>query len=110
MRAQATTDAAAASTTLNSLNTTVDSYNDRITKVNVAIIALQQLQSRVLSASSGADISAIQADYSAAKASGQFPTGADVTNAQQNRVTLQSQMSTISQQANTSLQQCNAIF
>ena len=110
MRAQATTDAAAASTTLNSLNTTVDSYNDRITKVNVAIIALQQLQSRVLSASSGADISAIQSDYNAAKASGQFPTGADVTNAQQNRVTLQSQMSTISQQANTSLQQCNAIF
>ena len=109
-QAQALTNAATASTTFNSLNTTIDSYNDRITKVNVAIIALQELQSRVLSVSSGSDLSSIQSDYNAAKASGQFPTGADVTNAQQNRVTLQSQMSTISQQANDSLQQCNAIF
>lgn len=109
-KAQAVTNAASASTTLNSLNTTVNSYNDRITKVNVAIIALQELQSRVLSAGSAADVSAVQSDYNAAKAAGQFPTGADVTNAQQNRVTLQSQMSTVSQQANTSLQQCNAVF
>ncbi|MBY0472952.1 hypothetical protein K2Q00_01530 [Patescibacteria group bacterium] len=110
VKTQALTNAASASTTLGSLNTTVDSYNDRITKVNVAIVALQQLESRVLSASSGSEVSAIQNDYNAAKASGQFPTAADVTNAQQNRVTLQSQMSTISSQANDSLQQCNAIF
>lgn len=110
IKAQAVKNAGTASTTLNSLNATINGYNDRITKVNTAIVALQQLQSRLLSAGSASDVSAVQNDYNAARGAGQFPTQADVTNAQQSRATLQSQMATISQQASASLQQCNAIF
>lgn len=110
VQAQASTNATAASTTLNSLNTSVANYNDRITKVNVAIVALQQFQSRLLSATSGSEVTAVQSEYNSAKAAGQFPTTVDVTNAQQNRASLQSDMSTLRSQATLSLSQCNVIY
>jgi hypothetical protein len=110
VQAQAATNAGTASTTLNSLNSAVNSYNDRITKVNVGIVALQQLQSRLLSATSGSEVTAVQTEYNSAKTAGQFPTTVDVTNAQQNRASLQSQMATLSSQASVSLTQCNAIY
>ncbi len=109
LRATATTNAAGASTTISSLNVTIGGYNERITKVNLAIVTLEQLESRALSVTSSSELAAVQSDYGSAKAAGQFPTQADVTNAQQNRTTLQSQMAVTSQQATLSLQQCNAI-
>jgi hypothetical protein len=109
LRATATTNATGASTTINSLNVTIGGYNERISKVNTAIVTLTQLQSRALSVTSSSELSSVQSDYSSSKAAGLFPTQADVTNAQQNRTTLQSQMSVTSQQATLSLQQCNAI-
>ncbi|HVY73077.1 MAG TPA: hypothetical protein VG984_03465 [Candidatus Paceibacterota bacterium] len=106
---QAISSAAQASTTIASLNVTVDGYNNRISLANAAIVALQQLQSRALSAASADDIAGIQSDYDTAKASGQLVTQNDVTNAQQNRTTLQSQMAVLSQQTLASLAQCNAV-
>lgn len=110
VRDQAAQNANTASSTLYSLNGTVDIYNNHITMANQAIIFLQDLQSSVLSAQSTSELSSISGQYSAAKATGQIPTKADITNAQQNRTTLQGQMSTINTQTTTGLQQCNAIF
>jgi hypothetical protein len=104
----AASNAAQASATLNSLNALVNGYNNRITLANGAIVALQNLQSRALSAGSSADINAVQSDYNSAKAAGQLVTQTDVTNAQQNRTTLQSQMATLNQQTSSSLNQCHA--
>lgn len=106
---QAVSSAAQASTTIASLNVTIDGYNNRISLANAAIVALQNLQSRALSAASADDVAGIQSDYDLAKSSGQLVTQNDVVNAQQNRTTLQSQMSVLSQQTNSSLAQCNAI-
>lgn len=106
---QAASNAAQASTTIASLNITIDGYNNRISLANAAIVALQDLQSRALSAASADDVAGIQSDYTLAKTSGQLVTQNDVTNAQQNRTTLQSQMAVLSQQNAASLAQCNAI-
>ena len=107
---KAVQNAAAASTTIISLNTSIDGYNNRITLANNAIITLEALQSRALSAQSTSDVSSITSAYNAAKAAGNIPTQGDVTNAQQNRTTLQSQMNSLNQQTQASLQQCNAAF
>jgi hypothetical protein len=104
----AATRAANASSTIASLNTTVNAYNNRITLANNAIVLLSDLQSRAMSANSTGDINSIAADYGTDKAAGKIPTQTDVTNAQQNRTTLQSQMNTLSQNASAELQQCNA--
>lgn len=104
----AVSNAAQASTTLATLEASVRSYNNRITLANTSIVALQTLQNRALSVGSAADIAAIQRDYNAMKAAGQLVTQNDLINAQQNRTSLQSQMSATSQQNTVSLNQCYA--
>jgi len=104
----ANTNAAAASSTLASLEPQVENYNNHITLANQAIAALEALESRTLSAGSMVDISGITQDYQAAQASGALVVAADVTLAQQNRTTLQSQMAILNQQTNAGLAQCYA--
>ncbi len=106
---QTTTNALAASSTLSTLNTKVDFYNNQILEINEIITTLVTLQSRTLSAGSMSDLDAIKNARAAAQAQGKLVTQADITTAQQDRTTLQSQLASINQQTTTGLIQCNAI-
>jgi hypothetical protein len=66
------------------------------------------LQSQALSAASLAEVQQATAAFNAAQSSGAFITAAEVTSAQQNRTTLQSEMAAINNQTNAKLNQCNA--
>ena len=104
----ASTNAAAASSTIGSFQGQVDLYNNHINLANQAIATLETLESRTLSAGSMTDIDTITQSYQAAQASGAFVAAADVTLAQQDRTTLQSQMAIVNQQTNAGLAQCYA--
>ncbi len=106
---QTTASALAASSTIASLNTKVDFYNNQILEINEIITTLVTLQSRTLSAGSMSDLDAIKNARAAAQAQGRLVTQADITTAQQDRTTLQSQLASINQQTTTGLIQCNAI-
>ncbi len=105
----AASSAGQASSTIASLNMLVDSYNNRITLANNAIVLLESLQNRALSVGSASDVSAVQSDYNSAKVSGKLVSQTDVVNAQQNRTTLQAQMSSLNAQTSASLTQCHAV-
>ena len=90
------------------LETRIDGYNAEITRSNTSIALLQQFQTRALSAGSLDEITAITQDYQSARGSGQLLTQTDITTAQQNRTSLQSELSTIRAQATIDLTQCNA--
>ena len=106
---QAAQQASSTQDSIAALEAQVAVHNNNITRANAAIAALQTLQTQTLSVTSSGDVSKIQDEFSAAAASGQLIAGADVTQAQQDRTTLQSQLA--AQNANTaaSLTQCQAI-
>ncbi len=86
----------------------IDAYNANITRANTGIAVLQDLQTKALSVASAADVAAVTAAYKSALASGTIITEADVTNATQDRTTLQSALASRNQQTADELQQCNA--
>lgn len=99
-----------ASSTFKQLQERVDFFNNTIITANNSIVFLEQLQSRAVSITSSADVDSIKNDYNSTRDQGQVFTSADLTTAQQDRTTLQSQLSTINQQTTAGLQQCrNAI-
>ncbi len=95
--------------TLNAYDSQIDAYNSRITHANQAIATLQELQTRTLNVATPADVTAIQAAYQQAISSGSLITQADVTSAQQDRTTLQSNLSGRNAATAAALQQCNAL-
>lgn len=101
-------NAATASSTLHSLNTQVDGYNNNITNLNAEIATIGQFEAQMSSAASDADVATAAASYNTAIAAGTFASQNDVTTAQQNRTTLQSQMGALNQSTATSLTQCQA--
>jgi len=94
--------------TLTSLDAQVELLNGNITAVNAQIAALNGFQAQLSAAATQADVINVNSGYSAAVAAGNFPSQADITTAQQNRTTLQSQMAALNQSTQTSLQQCQA--
>lgn len=86
----------------------INTYNINITRANSAIAQLQELETQVISVTSAADVAAAKAAYQSVLASGALITQADVTQAQQDRTSLQSALSSQNAQTATSLQQCNA--
>jgi voltage-gated potassium channel Kch len=106
--ATASANAASALNLLKSFNPQVDSINNSITGVNNEIAMLQQLQSEALSVASAADVSVLTSDYNAAQSTQTFISQNDVTNAQQNRTTLQAQMASLNASTAASLAQCKA--
>jgi hypothetical protein len=104
----ASANATAAQSTIAGLNIKVEGYNDAITSVNAEIAMIQQLQSEALSVSSVANVATLNSDYAAAQASRPFIGAADITTAQQNRTTLQSQLASINASTQAGLQQCRA--
>lgn len=107
---QAATAASAASSTLTSMNGQINGYNDQITQVNAQIAELNQFQLQISSAATQADVANVTTSYNAAVAAGSFASQTDVTTAQQNRTTLQAQMSALAGQAQSQLTQCQALI
>jgi len=105
----AAADAVTSQAALDALTPQIDSYNNNITNVNTEIATIQQLQSEALTISSTADVVTLTRDYAAAQAAQPFVTQSDVTSAQQNRTTLQSQMAALNVSTQTGLQQCRAL-
>ena len=104
----ATTNALTASSTILSLQPLVDTLNTRITSANSAITKLQDMQSQALSTLSTDELTSITSNYRGALSAGQIYTQVDVTSAQQDRNTLQSQLGTLNQHTSSSLKQCYA--
>jgi hypothetical protein len=90
------------------LETRVGVYNSDITRANAAIATLQQLQTRVFSATTATEVQTIANDFATAQASGQLITQSAVTQAQQDRTALQSEMSALNQQTTARINQCYA--
>lgn len=91
-----------------SYNTQVAALNDNITRANVGIAKLQDLQTAAIGVTSAADVAAVKAAYQSALASGTLITQADVTQAQQDRASLQASLATRNAQTQTELNQCYA--
>ena len=92
------------------LETRVAALNNQITRANSAIAKIQDFQTRLFSAVTSAQIQAVATDFSAAQSSGILVTQADVTSAQQDRASIQTEMATLNQQTAAELNQCNASF
>lgn len=102
----ALSDAASANTTLHSYDGQVTNLNARITAANGAIAELQNLQTQTLNIASTANVSTIQTQLDSDIAQGVVLSQSDLTQAQQDRTTLQSQLASLNISAQ--LQQCNA--
>ncbi|MDE2071356.1 MAG: hypothetical protein KGI70_01315 [Patescibacteria group bacterium] len=93
---------------LHSFDAQIDTLNNDIMRANASIALLETLQNRVLNISSTATVQAVAADYTAAQNSGKLILQIDVTTEQQNRTTLQAQLSGLNASATDSLSQCYA--
>lgn len=100
--------ATSALTKITELEQQVAFYNARITRANTAIALLQNFQTRVLQVTSQGQVTAITTDLNAAQASGALIASTDITSAQQDRTTLQAQLTTRNQQTAAELTQCRA--
>ena len=107
--ASAAPNAANANAATQSLEDQVTLYNNDITQINSAIASLNQFELQISTAASAADVSTVATNYNAAVSAGTFPSQTDVTTAQQNRTTLQSQLATTNAATEASLQQCEAL-
>jgi len=107
-RNQAASSASSTQQQIASLEAQVAVHNNNITRANESIVAIQTIQSQTLQITSTGDLSTVQTNFNNAVASGQIITQSDVTQAQQNRTTLQSQLSTLNTQTASSLAQCRA--
>jgi hypothetical protein len=107
---QANNGAADAASKLAQLEGQVGLYNAKITDANGSITALQELQTDLLMASVAADVTRVQTRLNAIMSSGnpEIFTAADVTTAQQDRDSNQSDLSVLSTQTSAQLQQCYA--
>lgn len=99
-------NAAAADTQIDQLQTRIDTYNDDIERANTALSTIQNLQSQVMFAATPEDIQA--ATYAIQAATPSLLGAADVTTAQQDRASLQAQLTATNSQAQASLAQCRA--
>jgi hypothetical protein len=107
-QSQATSNSASALATLASYDSQIATFNVHITRANSAIAFLQELQTRTLGITSTNGVKAITAEYNAALASSGIFLQADVTQAQQDRTTLQTQLTGRNDQTKAGLQQCYA--
>jgi hypothetical protein len=94
--------------TLHGYDAQVASLNADITRANGAIATLQGLQTKTLAVGSTADVAAVQNLLNGAQAGGLLVASTDLTQAQQDRTSLQSQLASVNQTTQAGLQQCNA--
>jgi hypothetical protein len=108
---QATAGVSAAVTKISQLQQLVAKRNANIQQANRSIARLQQLQTDLLLATVAADVTRVQNTYNAVVAAGKITIydKTDITTAQQDRATVQGQLTTIDSQTTTGLAQCNAL-
>lgn len=106
-QAQAAQSAASADAQIAQLQGQVDGFNTDIARANAALATIQDLQSQVLFAATPQDIQA--ATYAIQAATPSLITQADVTTAQQDRASLQTQLTATNSQAQAGLTQCHAL-
>lgn len=104
----ASQNAAAAFAAQAALDADIDRENAEITRANAAIGILQNLQTGVMYIASMADVEAVERDLAAAEARGELISQSDVTQALQDRATIQARMASLNRQTTSGLQQCNA--
>jgi len=107
---QATVDAnaQAAQTQIDTLEGQVSVYNSKIAAANQAIADIQTIQTAVLSATTLAEVQTQETAFAQLQSSGELYTSTDITSAQQDRTTLQAQMTAINTDTSTKLNQCYA--
>ncbi|MBC7837011.1 hypothetical protein H7X87_04545 [Acetobacteraceae bacterium] len=103
-----TSKASSAEARATNLEARIIPYNANITRANSAITKIQQLHTSLLSATSLADVQAVATQLTAAQNSSQLIVPSDLTSAQQNRTTLQSELASLNQQTSSEMNQCNA--
>jgi len=104
-----TSNASSTQEIINNYDNSIAAYNAKITKANQSIATLQDLQTSAISVASAADVAAVTASFNDVLARGAIITPADVTNAQQDRTTLQSYLAGRNNTTQSALQQCNAL-
>ncbi len=104
-----TAQASSTQEVINNYDVSIALYNANITKANQSIALLQDLQTQTINVASAADVSAVKSRFNDALASGAIISQADVTNAQQDRTTLQSYLAGRNSATSADLQQCNAL-
>lgn len=107
-RAEGAQKATNANAQILQLQAQVDALNADITRANGSLALIQNLQSQVLFAATPEDVTAAANAVQAAASS--LISAADVTTAQQNRATLQTQLTATNNSAQTSLTQCRAML
>lgn len=103
---EATSNANEASAAQVALESRIDGYNNEITRANASLAVVQNFQSQVYFASTPDDVAAATQAVSSAAAQGAFFTQADVTTAQQNRSTLQTELTARNQATEASINSC----
>lgn len=96
---------------ITSLQSQITQINDKITSANSTITKLQEFQTDLLLATVAKDVDTVQGSYNAIKNTDtpHLYDATDVTNAQQDRQSVQSQVATLNQSTATQLTQCHAI-
>jgi hypothetical protein len=97
-----------AQATFDQLTSQITAYNGNITRANQDITLLQQLETQALSASASADVQSAINQYNAGLANDTILSQTDLTNAQQDRTSLQQQLVNTNSQTTSSLDQCHA--
>ncbi|MDB5225655.1 MAG: hypothetical protein JWL87_607 [Candidatus Adlerbacteria bacterium] len=108
-QASAADKAASLDSAQTALEVRITAYNDEITRSNASLGLIQNMQSQVMFATTPEEVSAAASAISSAAAQGSFLTQADITTAQQNRTTLQTELAARNQQTNASLAECRAL-
>lgn len=97
---------------ITSLQDQVAQYNNKIVAANASIVQLQSLQTDLLLATVASDVNTVSSRLTAFKSANNphFYTSTDVTTAQQDRASVQSNLlNGINQDASTQLAQCYAV-
>jgi hypothetical protein len=90
------------------LQTKIDGYNGKITAANTSIASLQNIQTKLLLATTPADLEKVQTRYQNLKTSGSphIYTAADIDTADDDRETLRGELLVTNQAASLELSQC----
>ena len=109
--AQGNTGFSSAVSTVTQLQGQVIQSNAKITAANASIARLQELQTGLLLATVSSDVDQVQSQLSALQNAGnpRIYTSTDITSAQQDRTSQQSQLASTDQTTSTQLAQCYAI-
>jgi hypothetical protein len=107
-QSEATTNAATAQAQIQTLQAQVNNYNAQITLANNALAEVTVLQTRALNATTLGDVQTIQTQLQKDKTNNKLYTQSDVNKAQQDRTTLDTQLTATNTDTASKINQCDA--